>query len=109
MTNTDTTDILIYGASDDLVEVEGSIEGAEEYDACDLTGEIRFEDESLTVRVVYGATDLPRGMEWQIVVSAVKSYPEWTICFTERPGMEGDPAVKITVPVGAVFVPIIVK
>lgn len=106
---TNTTDILIYGASDDLVEVEGTIEGADEYDACDLTGELRLGDDALTIRVAYGASDLPRGMEWQIVVSAITSYPEWDICFTERPGMEGDPAVRITVPVGTVFRPLIVK
>lgn len=100
---TNTTDILIYGVSDDLVDVDGSIEGAAEYDACDLTGTIRFEDDELTIRVAYGASDLPRGMEWQIVVSAVRAYPEWPIMFTERPGYEGDPAVRITVPVGAVF------
>ena len=95
-----TTEIMIYGVSDDLVAVDGDIDGADEYDSSDLTGILSYQGESLQVRAVFGARG---GMDWQITVAAVRSYPDWVIQFTERPDYEGDPAVRIRVPVGTTF------
>ena len=81
--------ITIYGASRDLVEVEGAIRRlrlvAPDLESLDVV--LRFNGE---------VGDL----EWSIGVEAVNAYPSWPIRFHERPGYEGDPAVTIDAPDG---------
>lgn len=96
--------VLIYGASDDLVEVEGAIKGADEFNVyglwqADLVHvNEEGDEESLRVSVEFGRGS---GMAWQIDVSAVDSYPSWAVTFGERPDREGDPSVSIEVPEGS--------
>lgn len=104
MTNMKTTEIIIYGASDDLVEVEGDIEGADEYNTDNLNGIISFGGEELHIRVAFCPPNFPPGdLEWQIAVYALNSYPSWPFHFSQRPDREGDPALHVIVPEGAVF------
>lgn len=99
------TKVLIYGASDDLVEVEGDIVGADEFDVygpweADLVHVNEDGDESsLRISAEYGSG--PGNLEWNISVSAVNSYPAWPVTFGERPDREGDPSVTIEVPEGS--------
>lgn len=97
----ETSSITLYGASDDLVEVEGQV--TEEFDCMGPT-RIRLidpnSDDSLDVVLEYGAPG--RNLEWSISVQAVNAYPSWTIRFHERPHYEGDPAVTIEAPVGII-------
>lgn len=88
--------IIIYGASDDLVEVEGPI--SEEFDCYSYwTGVLEAPDgDKLEVYLNFGS------LGWQIMVSASseRGYPSWPLQFTERPDREGDPALKIFAPEG---------
>ena len=87
--------ILIYGASDDLVEVEGAI--SEEFDCYGIwEGTLESPDgKRLIVRAAFLG-------DWEISVHAggVDGYPDWPINFTERPDREGDAAVRILAPTG---------
>jgi len=100
---TETVEVTIYGASDDLVEVEGKIQGAGEYDAGGgWVGALTDPDgESLVIRVEYSKPGARA--EWTIAVENTESYPGWPIRFTERPGYEGDPALVVVVPAGTVL------
>lgn len=94
--------ITIYGASDDLVEVEGAIR--EEYDAFARATRLRLvapDGASLDVVAEFDG-DAPEGatLDWTISVEAVSGYPSWPIRFHERPDREGDPAVTIDTPAG---------
>jgi hypothetical protein len=88
--------IIIYGASDDLVEVEGPISA--EFDCYGKwAGKLTSPDgETLLVSVEYGRK------EWEIAVyaSSEDGFPSWPIQFTERPDRDSDPAVKIFAPAG---------
>lgn len=91
-------DIIIYGASDDLVEFEGAIR--DEFDAYGpWVGKLTSPDgESLTIHAEYGK----RGAEadWTLSIENTATYPAWPIRFGERPDREGDPAIIITAPIG---------
>lgn len=97
--------VLIYGASDDLIEVEGAIEGADEFNVYGLWQADLVHvnedgnEESLRVSLEFGRSG--GGLDWQIDVSAVDSYPSWAVTFGERPDREGDPSVSIEVPEGS--------
>jgi len=91
--------ITIYGASDDLVEVEGAIR--EEYalgDPCTRLRLVAPDLESLDVVLLFDGE--VGDLDWSIGVEAVNAYPSWPIRFHERPGYEGDPAVTIDAPDG---------
>lgn len=94
------TKVLIYGASDDLVEVEGDIEGADEFNVYGpWEGRLVGPDgEALIVRAEYGK----RGVEaeWLLSVENTATYPAWPVTFGERPDCEGDPAITVDVPDG---------
>ena len=97
---TDTADVTIYGANDDLVEVQGPIIGAGEYDAAGpWSGTLVAPDgSSLIVDIEFSRRDSVA--DWTIAVRNTDSYPGWPIRFTERPDRDGDPAVVIAVPSG---------
>lgn len=90
-------EIIIYGASDDLIEIEGAI--SEEFDIYERTTLILAapSGDELAVILEFGPH------EWEINVRATSGNgksPSWPIRFGERPGCEGDPAVFIGAPVG---------
>ena len=94
--------ITIYGASDDLVEVEGAI--SEEYYLGPHGTRLRLtapDGESLDIALDFGNLTIAGRLDWTISVAAVDCYPTWPIRFHERPGYEGDPAVTIDAPVGS--------
>ena len=96
---TDTAPITIYGASDDLVEVEGAVR--EEYTLGDDGTRLRLiapDGDSLDVTADFDG--VIGSLNWTLTVEAVDAYPPWLIHFHERPGYEGDPAVTIHAPVG---------
>lgn len=88
--------ITIYGASDDLLEVEGYL--VEEYNMWNIEKQILVCDEhnekALLITASFGR------WAWQIGVhgTGVYGYPDWPIRFTEAPYREDDPAVEIDVP-----------
>ena len=104
-----TTDFTIYGASDDLIEIEASDGRADEYDCYDERGHISLtspDGDRLDVFLSYGPSVMRHAdtsMEWTIAVAALHGYPSWPVRFTERPDREGDPAVIITAPEGTTF------
>lgn len=93
--------LTIYGASDDLVEVEVNGTVTEEFDAYQAT-RLRLiapgGQGELDVVVEFNKENSE--LDWSIAVEALVDYPAWPIFFTERPGYEGDPAVSIQVPEG---------
>ncbi|MBT8161040.1 MULTISPECIES: hypothetical protein [Arthrobacter] len=90
-----TEPIIIYGASDDLIEVEGAI--SEEFDCSGKWEGVLESPDGWRLGVTAKFTG-----EWEIAVVASGEgwYPDWPIQFTERPDREGDPAVKIWAPEG---------
>lgn len=93
--------ITIYGASDDLVEVEGDVR--EEHTLGRFGTRLRLtapDGERLDVAAVFDGQILNGTLDWVLTVAAVDSYPSWPILFHERPGYEGDPAVTIDTPPG---------
>lgn len=89
----------IYGASDDLVEVEGAIR--EEYALGDPFTRLRLVSPDLeSLDVVLRFDGEVGDLDWSIGIEAVNGYPSWPIRFHERPGYEGDPAVTIDAPDG---------
>lgn len=96
-----TDQITIYGASDDLIEVEGAF--TEEYELRRDGTRLRLtapDGERLDVALDFCNRAIGGDLEWNIAVAAVDRYPSWPIRFHERPGREGDPAVTIDVPAG---------
>ncbi|MGH3703012.1 MAG: hypothetical protein ACRDT9_00145 [Agromyces sp.] len=93
--------LTIYGASDDLVEVEG--EFREEFNAYGpWTGRIIAPNgDALTVRAEFAAPGPYKG-EWTIAVENTGTWPAWPMHFAERADREGDPALVIDVPVGTI-------
>lgn len=95
----DNATFLIYGASDDLVEVEGAVR--EEYGLGASGTQLRLtapDGQSLDVLLDFGAGPAGAELAWTIGVYAASAYPDWPIRFGERPGYEGDPAVTIEAP-----------
>ena len=93
------SDITIYGASDDLVEVEGAVR--DEYPLADPCSRLRLTGpDGGTLDVVLWLGICIGALDWSIGVEAVDAYPSWPIRFHERPGYEGDPAVTIDAPEG---------
>ena len=93
------TDITIYGASDDLVEVEGAVR--EEYPLADPCSRLRLTAPGgASLDVVLWFDGAIGALDWSISVEAVDAYPSWPIRFHECPGYEGDPAVTIDAPEG---------
>ncbi|MFJ1510937.1 hypothetical protein [Cellulosimicrobium funkei] len=98
---TDTAPITIYGASDDLVEVEGAIR--EEFELGMEGTRLRLiapDGESLDVWAQFCARGQHVTLDWTISVEATTGYPSWPIRFHGREDYEGDPAVTIDAPVG---------
>ena len=90
-------EIIIYGASDDLIEIGGAI--SEEFDIYERTTLILAapNGDELAVILEYGPH------EWEINVRATSGdgkSPSWPIRFGDRPDREGDPAVFIDAPAG---------
>lgn len=93
--------ITIYGASDDLIEVEGDV--WREFYLSEYGTRLRLtapDNDSLDVLVDFGTTRVRAGLDWTITVEAIHGYPSWPIRFHERPDREGDPAVTIETPPG---------
>lgn len=89
-------EVIIYGASDDLVEFEGAI--SEEFQAYGLWRG-RLEAPNLDALVVHAQYGADPDTEWGLGVES-GNYPSWPIRFTERPDYAGDPAIVIEVPEG---------
>ncbi|WP_336633616.1 MULTISPECIES: hypothetical protein [unclassified Microbacterium] len=92
--------ITIYGASDDLLEVEGAF--SEEFQAY---GETRLrvlapDGDSLIVIGEFSARD--GEADWTLRVMNSATWPAWPIRFGDRPDREGDPAIIIDVPEGTI-------
>ena len=95
------SNITIYGASDDLVEVRGAVR--EEYVLGDHGTRLRLvspDGESLDVALDFDNKTIGGSLDWTITVAAVDAYPSWPIRFHERPDYPGDPAVTIDAPAG---------
>lgn len=91
------TPFLIYGASDDLVEIEGPV--SEELSTFNEPCVLVLESptgERLQVVVHFDHEG------WHIAVIAAEdtSHPSWPIRFTGRPDRPLDPAVQIDAPKG---------
>lgn len=95
--NESTGDLIIYGASDDIIEIEGVVR--EEYPLPEGNeGRIRIvapDGGTLDVVLTFG---MDHGLDWKIRVETVTAWPSWPIRFHPRPSYEVDPAVTITVP-----------
>ena len=100
-----TTSFTIYGASDDLVEVEGAVH--KEYSLGRDGTRLRLtapDGQSLDVVVDFSNKMVGGTLDWVIGVAAVNAYPSWPIRFHERPDYPGDPAVTIDAPAGTTIV-----
>jgi len=94
-------ELIIYGASDDLVEVEGAF--VEEFEAYPKwSGWVIAPDgDRLKVKAEFGARGKHKS-DWTLTVENTGTYPDWPIRFGERPDREGDPAIFIDVPEGTI-------
>ena len=90
--------ITIYGASDDLVEVEG--EFSEEFGAYNgWRGRVVSPSgQNLIVTAEYSKEGQDH---WTLGIETADTWPAWSIQFAEAP-REGDPAIIIEVPAGTV-------
>ena len=96
--------VTIYGASDDLLEVEGSIAGADEYGAYGgpVSGTLVAPNgDALIVRAEFCKPGAPG--DWTLSIENTNTFPDWPIRFGERPDQGSDPALIIEVPDGTVF------
>ena len=96
-----TTDVTIYGASDDLVEFKSpdrSIYGeAYLHGSGDSTVRLIAPDgQTLTIIVGFGTF----AEEWGIRIDVDAATPEWPVLPGRRPDRGDDPAVTVTVPAG---------
>ncbi|URP22289.1 hypothetical protein SEA_BIG4_256 [Microbacterium phage Big4] len=99
----DLVEITIYGASDDLVEIEYDGENGEEFDCPGKwAGRVVGPDgEFLIVTAVFGSSKKRRDADWTLGIENSGDWPkDWTIRFGDRPDYEGDPAIIIEAPVG---------
>lgn len=96
-----TNELKIYGASDDLVEIEGAF--SEEFNAYNKwEGRVLAPNgDALTVYAEFSAPGAYKA-EWTITVENTGTWPSWPIHYEERPDREGDPALVIDVPEGTV-------
>lgn len=96
-------ELVIYGASDDLVEIEGVFR--EEFNAYGhWQGMVMAPSgDALVVTAEFGASGLYRA-DWTLGVENTGTWPSWPIRFGERPDREGDPAIIIDVPAGTIVV-----
>lgn len=92
------SELLIYGASDDLIEFEGAIR--EEFN---VSGTWKGMIESPDGRRLVIAASFGQSLsDWQIsVANADTPFPDWPMHFTTRPDREDDPALIIDVPAGS--------
>lgn len=92
--------LTIYGASDDLLELEGYIN--DEYDALrPITLVLRAPTGAqLAISAEFGgATPIP-GNGWVLSILHVDPRWVWPVCLSERPGRLDDPAIVLDVPRG---------
>jgi hypothetical protein len=92
--------IRIYGASDDLVEVDADVR--DEFNLGRDGTRLRLtapDGQSLDVVAQFCPPGDAR-LDWTLAVEAHDSYPSWPVRFTERPDYEGDPAVEVDAPEG---------
>ncbi len=100
---TDLVEIVIYGASDDLVEIEYDGGSGEEFDCSgEWEGEVVGPDgESLIVTAEFSSSKRGRKADWTLGIENSGDWPkDWTIRFGDRPDYEGDPAIIIEAPAG---------
>lgn len=93
--------ITIYGASDDLVEIEGDI-SEEYYLGKNNARSVRVSDPETGVSMLVTARFHDQ-YEWLLAVSndpasSTVQCPDWLVSLGERANYEGDPAVTITAP-----------
>lgn len=94
--------LTIYGASDDLLEIESDTGYQEEFD---VPGgiEVLVEDRTgacLVVRAEFGVS-YKYGSEWTLSVRNTDVWPlDWTFQYSNRPDRDYDPALILTVPEG---------
>ncbi|MFD5599893.1 hypothetical protein ACFWHR_07525 [Leucobacter sp. NPDC058333] len=92
------SELVFYGASDDLVELEGAIR--KEFDA---SGPWRGKLIAPDGGALFLNAEFSRAgaaLDWTLWVENAETYPSWLIRFGERPDREGDPAIIIDVPEG---------
>jgi hypothetical protein len=93
--------MTIYGASDDLLEIESDT-FREEFDVPGSTEVLVVDPEgnTLIVTAEFGAAGRARA-EWTLsVLNTDGATATWPIQFGERPGYESDPAIILEVPEG---------
>lgn len=92
--------LTIYGASDDLVEVEG--EFTEEFEAyAGWRGRVVAPNGDALI--ITAEFDKPGSdADWTLGIENSGTWPDWPIRFGERPDREGDPAIIIDVPAGTI-------
>lgn len=99
MNTTDTVPVTIYGASDDLFELDTPDRSVyEEYDCYDRPCTVRLtapNGEGVTVRGYFTG-------DWEVGVHEVDGLPnaDWRIEDSVRPDDDRDPAIIVHVPVG---------
>lgn len=94
--------ITIYGASDDLLEVESDSGYRDEFDVPGKWKGLIEDPEgySLHLTAEFGARG-KRTADWTLGIRNTDEWPHgWTIQYGERPDYEGDPAIILTVPDG---------
>lgn len=93
-------ELLIYGASDDLLEIEGPV--TEEFP---VSGQTVLEISEPTgarlhVAAEYAPATLP-GTEWALSIVHVDPGWRWPVSLTSRPDQSEDPAIRVLVPEGS--------
>lgn len=99
--STNTIDVTIYGASDDLVEIEStdrSIHGEAYLHGSGESTVRLIAPDGQTLTIVVGFCTFAD--EWGIRIDIDASTPEWPVLPGRRPDRADDPAVTVTVPVG---------
>lgn len=102
---TTTTQFLLYGASDDLIEVE-SIDTpgvSDEFDVYGRPGTVRISDPASGQYMDVTLEFTSREWEVRVMSSNEDLAPPWPIQFVPRPDRADDPAVIVTAPAGATF------
>lgn len=97
-------DLWIYGASDDLVEVEGAIE--DEFDVHGLWRArlLSPDGQSLIVTAQFGKPGA--ASDWTVgVENHTQPFPDWPIKFEERADYSGDPCLYVQVPEETKIIP----
>lgn len=94
--------LTIYGASDDLLEVESDGIYSDEFDVNGpWEGVIdALDGTSLIITAEFSSGKKLRDADWTLGIENTGTWPDWTIQFGERPDREGDPAIILEVPDG---------